>query len=161
MDDDNAIWDQLLSEISLYMEALFVLNSTRDKEVWQYVVGVAAHLEHLAVAILGIEAGRPVRFSEYARNMGLGQAAERIGQKGLLAPATVETLRAVARLRNSVVHRDAVYGVTILGDDVQRQRGLYEGGHVFSDPAALRRLVDDANAAIIAIENWLRADGRQ
>jgi hypothetical protein len=34
------------------MEALFSLSSNRDKEVWQYIVGVAAHLEYLAVAVL-------------------------------------------------------------------------------------------------------------
>jgi hypothetical protein len=33
------------------------LNSRRDKEVWQYIVGVAAHLEDLAVASCGLMAG--------------------------------------------------------------------------------------------------------
>ncbi len=34
------------------MELLFILNSRRDKEVWQYIVGVAAHLEYLAEAVI-------------------------------------------------------------------------------------------------------------
>ena len=51
VDEPNNVanWDHLLGEIGVYMELLFILNSRRDKEVWQYIVGVAAHLEYLAV----------------------------------------------------------------------------------------------------------------
>src|SRR6266850_2253274 len=38
-------WNDLLSDIGCYMEVLFALSSRRDKEVWQYIVGIAAHLE--------------------------------------------------------------------------------------------------------------------
>jgi hypothetical protein len=41
----QVIWNELLSKIGIYMEVLFVLNSAKDKEVWQYVVGVAAHVD--------------------------------------------------------------------------------------------------------------------
>jgi hypothetical protein len=154
---DEAAWEDLLGQIGVYMEVLFVLNSRRDKEVWQYIVGVAAHLEYVAVAVLWIEAGKPGSFPEYEEKLTLGQAAQRLGQKGLLDTTTVETLKKIAGLRNSVAHRGAVYGVTIAGDE--HVRGIYKSGHVFSDPGALRKLVNDANAAINAMGDWLRAHG--
>jgi len=46
--DETAAWNELLKKIGMYMELLFILNSRRDKEVWPYVVGVAAQLEYLA-----------------------------------------------------------------------------------------------------------------
>lgn len=84
-------------------------------------------------------------------------AASRIGASGLLDTTTVKTLQTVARLRNSVAHRGAVYGVTVAGDDPEHGRGVYKCGHVFSDPPALQSLVNDADAAISAMGAWLRA----
>jgi hypothetical protein len=46
-----------------------------------------------------------------------------------------------------------VYGVTVRGDG---DRGVYKGGHVFTDLAALKRLVDDATAAVTSMGTWLR-----
>jgi hypothetical protein len=158
--DDDRAWDELRSEIGEYMELVFILNGPRDKEVWQYLVGVAAHLEYLAVAVLWIEAGKPCAFPEYEQQLTLGQAARRLDQRGLPDATTIETLSAVARLRNSVAHKGAMYGVTITGHEPDPDRGVYKGGHVFSDPVALRRLVDEANAAIDAMGGWLRVHRR-
>ena len=127
------------------MELLFILNSRRDKEVWQYIVGVAAHLEYLAVAILWVHGGKPGRFQDYEDHLTLGQAISKIEGKGLLTPAIIDTVRAINRLRNSVAHRGAVSGVTVPGT---AQRGLYKGGHVFTELEALRQVVSDAEAAI-------------
>lgn len=151
--DDTAAWDDLLSKIGMYMEVLFILNSRRDKEVWQYIVGVAAHLEYLAVAILWIDAGKPSRFEDYEDHLTLGQAISKIESKDLLDSAIIEVVRAINRLRNSVAHRGAVSGVTFPGD---AQRGVYKGGHVFTDPEALRQLAADADAAISVMGDWLR-----
>ena len=136
------------------MEVLFTLNSRRDKEVWQYIVGVAAHLEYLAVAILWVAAQRPGRFEDYEDHMTLGNATKQIEVQGLLASATIDTVRAVNRLRNSVAHRGAVSGVTMSGTT---QRGVYKGGHVFTDLQALEQLVTDADAAITAMSEWLKS----
>ncbi len=147
-------WDDLLERINLqYMVPLFVLNSPRDKEVWQYVLGVAAHLEYRAVAMLWVVAGKPGRFEDYEDGITLGGAINKIKDKRLLDPATVENVRAIKDLRNSLAHRGAVYGVTHPGG---RQRGLYKGRHVFTDLKAFRTLVDDADAAITAMGDWLK-----
>lgn len=107
-DGDEAAWDDLLRDVGEYMELVFALNGPRDKEVWQYVVGVAAHLEYLAAAVLWIDAGRPCPFPEYEERLTLGRAAERLSQKDLFGAATVEALRSIAGLRNSVAHRKAM-----------------------------------------------------
>lgn len=160
--DTGMTWDDLIPEIGVYMEVLFILNSPHEKEVWQYIIGVAAHLEYLAVAILWVEAGKPSAFEDYEDRLTLGGAADRLRDKKVLDAATIETLKAVAKLRNSVAHRGAVSGVTLPGDDPTRRRGTYKASHVFSDPGALQRLVDDANAAITAMGQWLRQhDGRR
>src|SRR5712664_1003091 len=121
---DTSAWEDVLPKIGVYMEVLFALSSSRDKEVWQYIVGVAAHLEYLAVAVLWIDAGKPVPFPEYPEWLTLGKAARRLGEKrSLLDTTTVKTLQTVADLRNSVAHRGAVYGVTVAGDDPEHARG--------------------------------------
>lgn len=118
-----------------------------------YIVGVAAHLEYLAVAILWVAAGKPGHFQDYEDCLTLGQAISKIKSKDLLDPAIIEAVCAINRLRNSVAHRGAVSGVTVPGD---AQCGVYEGGHVFSDLEALRKLVSDANGAITIMGDWLR-----
>jgi hypothetical protein len=154
--NDSANWDDMLGEIGIYMETVFSLNSRRDKEVWQYIVGVVAHLEYLAVAVLWVAAQRPSRFEDYEDHMTLRGAIKKIEEQGLLTSDTIDTVRAVNKLCNSVVHREAVYGVTVSGT-AQRQRGIYNGSHVFTDLQALQQLVTDANPAITAMSKWLKS----
>ena len=131
----------------------FILNSQREKEVWLAVIGLAAHLEDLAVAILFLrEPSESKDFASYERALSLWQAAERLQHEGLLDAAIVKILQDVANLRNSVAHRGAAAGVTLPGDDAERPRGYYKGSHIFGDdPGAFRTLVDDVNAATEAM----------
>ena len=142
--NDTAAWNELLK------------NSRRDKEVWQYIVGVAAHREYLAAAILWVGDGKPGRFEDYEDHLPLGSAISKIKSKGLVDPAVIEAVRAINGLRNSVAHRGAVSGVTVPGN---AQRGVYKGGHVFTDLEAFQKLVSDADEAITAMSDWLRKQG--
>ena len=151
--NDTAAWNELLKKIGMYMELLFILNSRRDKEVWQYIVGVAAHLEYLAVLILWVDAGKPGSFEDYEARLTLGPAISKVGGRNLLEPAIIEAVRAINGLRNSVAHRGAVSGVTVPGN---AQRGVYKGGHVFTDLEAFQKLVADADGAITVMSDWLR-----
>ena len=173
MNDDGEAWDALLSEIGIYMEVVFALRG-RDKEVWQYIVAQASHLEHLAAVILWEYTGRPTAFKAFEPRLTLGGAADRIASKKLLDPTTIETLKAVAHLRNSVSHRGAVYGVgwtdrmiDNLDDEASARppserstghsdRGIYKGGHVFTEVVALRNLANDSGAALQAMAAWVR-----
>jgi hypothetical protein len=91
--NDTANWDHLLGEIGVYMELLFILNSRRDKEVWQYIVGVAAHLEYLAVAILWVHGGKPGRFQDYEDHLTLGRLLARLRGR-VSSPRPLSTLLA-------------------------------------------------------------------
>jgi hypothetical protein len=135
------------------MEVMFALSSPSDKQVWQYIVGVAAHLEYLGIALLWAEDGRLGSFSDYENRTTFGGVVNKIEKRHLLAPDTVESLRAISGLRNSVAHRGAALGVPYADDG---KRGIYRGRHVFRDIDALRHLVDDANAAIRAIGKKLK-----
>ena len=62
----------------------------------------------------------------------LGQAAQRIEGMGLVDARTVDVLRAIWDLRNSVAHKGAMFAVVDPRDD---STGVYRrSGHVFSDP---------------------------
>ncbi len=99
------MWDSLLDKIRDWMIVRFALNTDRDLWGWLFVIGAAAHLEHLAFIVLWIADQRPVPFEKYRpkRINSLGQAVDTIQTGGLLDPTTVETLTRVNRLRNSVL----------------------------------------------------------
>jgi hypothetical protein len=151
---DITDWAGLLTEIGVYMETMFVLNSRQDKEVWQYIVGIAAHLEYLAVAILWVASGKSCPFEEYEAKLTLGQAIGKIEEQGLLPQTIVDTVRRINNLRNSVAHRGAVSGVTVPGND---NRGIYNGKHVFTDLEALKQVADDHKTAIEAMGAYLHS----
>lgn len=125
-------WNRLLDRVRDWMILRFALNTDRDLWVWVFVIGAAAHLEYLAVAILWVTGQKPTAFDEYQPKTTLGQAAHLMRERGLLDLATVETLERIAQLRNSVAHRGATYGVPFR--DGAPLRGEYLGRHVFTDP---------------------------
>jgi hypothetical protein len=135
----------------------FALNTNADLWVWTFVIGAAAHLEYLALAVLWVADEKPVPFEEYQPKRTLGQATRLIRERNLLDQAVVEKLEGVAELRNSVAHRGATYGVPFREGDPSR--GAYKGRHVFSDPAGLEQLMDDVDEATRAMGAWLRAAG--
>jgi hypothetical protein len=56
-DQESAAWSDLRERIGVYMETVFILSIARDKEIWQFIVGRAAHLEYLAVVSCGLPPG--------------------------------------------------------------------------------------------------------
>ena len=119
--------DSLLDRVGQWMIVRFALNTDSDLWVWPFIIGVAAHLEVLAVAILWVVDQKPPPSEQYQpkRAHGLGQFARLICKKNLLDPATVDNLKSIAKLRNSVVHRGATYGIPFQEGDPSR--GEYKG----------------------------------
>jgi hypothetical protein len=154
-----AAWDSLLDRVRQWMIVRFALNTDADLWVWVFVIGASAHLEYLAVAILWVADRKPTPFEQYQpkRAHGLGQVARLIRKKKLLDLTTVDTLERIAKLRNSVAHRGATYGVPFREGDPSR--GEYKGRHVFTDPEGLRQLMDDVDAATKVMGEWLRKAG--
>lgn len=143
MDSDN-----FLQRIREYLILVLAFNTARDELVWKYIVAVAAQLEHLAVTVLWINRGRQPSFWEYADTLTLGQAANQIEGKSLLTPETHKILKSVARLRNSVVHKRIMQGVTEVAE--------YKGQKLFQDNSALEQLVTDADWAIEELKTWFK-----
>ena len=114
-------------------------------------------MEYLAAAVLWVADQKPLPFEQYQPKRALGQAAQVIREKRLLDPTTVDQLEKIAKLRNSVAHRGATYGVPFHEGD--SSRGKYKGRHVFTDPEGLRQLSDDINAATKVMGKWLRDAG--
>lgn len=149
--------DGLLDRVCQWMIARFALNADRDLWVWTFIIGAAAHLEYLAVTVLWIADQKPTPFEQYQPTKTLGRAAHQIREKNLLDPATADKLESIAKLRNSVVHRGATYGIPFQAGDPSR--GKYKRRHVFTDPEGLRQLMDDVDAATKVMGEWLRKAG--
>lgn len=153
-DQESAAWSDLRERIGVYMETVFILSIARDKEIWQFIVGRAVHLEYLAVGVLWTAAGEPGSWEEFEDHLTLGNAVGRIEAQKLLDTTTIDNLRAADRLRNSVAHREAVSGVTVRGSS---GRGVYKGRHVFADREGLTEFASDTDAAISAMYAWRQA----
>lgn len=152
-------WENLLDRIRQWIIVRFALNTNHDLWGWLFVIGAAAHLEHLAVAILWVADRKPIPFEQYQpkKAHGLGQVARLIRKKNLLDFDSVDTLERIAKLRNSVAHRGATYGVPFREGDASR--GEYKGRHLFTDPEGLSQLMNDVDKATKAMAEWLRKAG--
>jgi len=142
----------LLKRMWQWMIIRFALNTDRDWKVWMFIIGAAAPLEYLAVVILWEHDGKRESFENYLQKLTLAQLATQIEQNQLLNAATVQILRDVAVLRNSVAHKGATWGIPFQ----KGQMGQYKDGHVFTDPAALESMVDDVDDATNQINRWSR-----
>jgi hypothetical protein len=149
--------DNLVDRARQWMIVRFALNTNTDLWVWLFVIGVAAHLEYLALALLWLADQKSTPFEEYQPKMTLGRAARVIRKRNLLDSTTVATLDEIAKLRNSVAHSGATYGVPFREGDPLR--GEYKGRHVFTDTEALKQLMDDVDAATKVMGDWLREAG--
>lgn len=148
-DPREAEWTAFRAEIGRYLRTMFSLSNQREQDTWLYIVGLAAELEFLALALLWLADGSPGLFEDYKGKLTLGLAADAIERRQLLNEASIETLKAVAQLRNSVSHRVAVYGVAVARPE--RALGMYKGRHVFTDLDALKGLGDDVHTAALAM----------
>jgi hypothetical protein len=81
--------------------------------------------------------------------MTLGQAAQRIEEAALLDARSLDILRAVWELRNSVAHKSAMFAVAVPRKD---STGVYRrSGHVFSDPNHYARFLSEGFEAYEAL----------
>ncbi len=83
-------------------------------------------------------------------------AYKEIHKRDLLDETTKATLKAVAALRNSVAHRDAIF-VTAPSPIDGQSIGEYKGYQVFMDREALDELTRDVDAAAQTMYDWIAA----
>jgi hypothetical protein len=142
MDDDEQAWRDLLQRMSLWVGIRFALGTSAEKEIWQFIIGAAAHLEDLAVMVLWLDEGPPgidvlTWTTASGRAWTLGRATRELESRNLVGPDSTRRLKGIADLRNKVVHRGATDGVPWIAE--------YAGRPVFRDIEALRQLEEDVN----------------
>jgi hypothetical protein len=113
------------------------MNTAEGKRLWPYILVVSAHLKYLAIAVLLVADQEDAsKFWSYEERTTLGLAADKLALKGLFPCETIGWLKAIARLRNSVVHRHVLRGIT--------SYVVYDGRNMFDDRDALETFVNDA-----------------
>jgi hypothetical protein len=131
----------------------FGLSGSREKDIWLLCIAVAIELEGLAVGVLWVEDGKPGNFHDYAARMTLGAAKDQLERRGLLDAATNNILKAVADLRNSVVHRHV--GFPAPAPHSGPPVGRYRGQDVFKEEAARAQLRHDVFLAAQTMWSWI------
>ncbi len=147
-------WERLQEHIHSWLVVRFGLNRPLDKDIWLFCIGAAMELERMAIGVLWVADGRAQKLYEYERRMTLGQASQQIARRKLLDGATTTILDAVAKLRNSVAHRDAIF-VTVHSPIQGHEVGEYKGYHVFIHEQALDALIRDVDTATQAMWEWI------
>jgi hypothetical protein len=148
----DVTWEQVLAKLDGWFTETWVLDP-QQRALWLGIIAMALRLEFLAYFLLWLHE-HPTEdpneeFDFGTPRLTLGQAAQRIEDAGLLDARTVDILRAVWELRNSVAHKSAMFAVALPRED---STGVYRrSGHVFSDPRHYARFLGDGFEAYEAI----------
>ncbi len=145
--------DELMKEVRSYPARWQRLKTPRDRAIWCFIVSAAGHLEDLAAYALWEHEGRFGNVEHFLEKLTLGQFHKLLGKPNLVSDRALKIVKSVGELRNAVVHRHGTYGAADPKTPQGRPLGMYEGGHVFRNRLALRRLVDDvgdARSALVA-----------
>ena len=141
---------ELMRQIKLWLWTRFSIDTQAELLTFAMVVGAAAHLEFLSVAVLWAADGETVPLDQYAPRMTLGQAVRELRTRQLFDSAVIQKIDDISQLRNSLAHRDATWGVPIRGGS----RGMYKGRHIFTDIEGLNELVDDIDEVTRVLGEW-------
>jgi hypothetical protein len=93
---------------------ILALNTREQVWTWQYILVAYSQLEALALDLLRLHQGKDEQtFWEGpdARTT-LNNVAKKLSKKHLVSQETIQILEIVANLRNSVTHKQLLYGMT-------------------------------------------------
>ena len=141
--------EELRSQIGMWLEVMLAFNSIDHELIWKYIIVVASQLEYCSIKMLLVsEKGDPNKFWEYEERTTLNQAAQKLKEKNLLSSEEVKIIKEIGRLRNSVLHRKALTGITEYAE--------YKGRKVFYDAAAVNEFIKDSEVVTNAINEWVK-----
>src|SRR5262249_32321599 len=124
-------WADVLGRLDDWFNEKWVLNP-QERTLWLGVIAMSLRLEFGASFLLWMHE-HPTEdpneaFDSSKPRLSLGEAAQRIEQKQLLDARSIDVVRAVWELRNSVAHKSAMFAVAVPRDD---NTGVYRrSGHV-------------------------------
>jgi len=141
--------DTLRSEVGIYLEVMLAFNSIDHELIWKYIIVVASQLEYCCIRMLLVsEKGDPYKFWEYEERTTLNQAAQKMKEKNLLSSEEFQIIKDIGKLRNSVLHRKALTGITEYAE--------YKGRKVFHDSDAVKEFIKDSEAVTNTINEWVK-----
>src|SRR5215471_5946719 len=140
-DEQVLLDDTLREDIGIYLEVMLAFNSIDHELIWKYIVVVASQLEYNSIRILLMsDREDPGKFWEYEERTTLNQAVDKLERKQILTPEIRTAIKAIGRLRNSVLHRKVLTGIT--------EYAAYKDRKLFYDPDAVKELLQDTKCII-------------
>jgi hypothetical protein len=107
--EPDSVFDRMYQHIII----ILALNTREEMLTWQYILVVYCQLEALALEMLRLHWGEDVQtFWGKDRLPTLNSAANELRKYRLAPQETIEILKNVAALRNSVAHKQLLYGMT-------------------------------------------------
>jgi len=107
--DSDSLFDRMYQHIIV----ILALNTKEQMLTWQYILVVYCQLEALALELLRLHRGEDEQtFWGQDWLPSLHRAATQLGEHHLAPEEIIQILKDVAALRNSVAHKQLLYGMT-------------------------------------------------
>lgn len=107
--DSDSLFDRMYQHIIV----LLVLNTNEQMLTWQYILVVYCQLEAFALELLRLHRGEDEQtFWGKDRLPSLNSAANDLRKHHLAPEEIIQILKKVAALRNSIAHKQLLYGMT-------------------------------------------------
>jgi hypothetical protein len=106
--------DSIFIKMRNHTWLILALNTDEQVQTWQYILVAYTQLEALALEILRLHQGvdEETFWKDPNKLKSLSPVTTKLGQHHLVSPETVQILKDVAHLRNSVAHKQLLSGMT-------------------------------------------------
>lgn len=140
--------EELKSQIGMWLEVMLSFNSVDHELIWKYIIVVASQLEYRCIVMLLISDGEnPNKFWEYEERTTLNQAVDKLKKKHILSEELRQAIKTIGKLRNSVLHRKVLTGIT--------EYAVYKERRLFYDAEAVKELLQDVTSIMSAMDEWI------
>lgn len=148
----DTTWSVVLAELDGWFTDQWGLDGPQ-RMLWLGIIAMAMRLEFRAAFLLWRQdnptADPNESFDFAVPRLPLGEAITRIERSNLLNARSLDILRAIWELRNSVAHKSAMFAVAAPRRD---STGVYRrSGHVFSSPAHYATFLREGHEAYDAL----------
>ncbi len=140
--------EELRSQVGMYLELMLAFNNIDHELIWKYIIVSASQLEYRSIVVLLIsDEEDPNKFWEYEERTTLNQAIDKLKKKKILSEEIWQAIKTIGRLRNSILHRKALTGITEYVE--------YKERRLFYDSEAVKELFEDVQSIMGSIDEWM------
>ena len=106
--------DSIFGKMYRYVGLILALNTAEQMLTWQYILVAYSQLEALALELQRLYQRKDEQtfWGSIEKLPPLNRVADYLSQQHLASQETIRTLKAIANLRNSVAHKQLLYGIT-------------------------------------------------